>query len=361
MAVEVLVDVWVWVWVFVLVSVLVDSLDVVPVLSDVAVFAASVPVARAVWAFDAAPATALLACWATVPVPPDPQAARAITHTTTPPERSSRLMMGRCPPNASPVSAFSPVLRSSETGDLDHLIRVMPERGECANVSRRDAMFRQLGVVISVGLADSLNPSTVGPALFLAAGRDRVRRVGEFTLGVWVVNLAGGLLLMIGPGRLLLDLVPHPRGTVRHIIELVAGVILVVLAVTTWAARRKLARRPLPGAKGSGGSSFVTGASLAAVELPTAAPYLAVIAGLVASTLTIPEEILLLLLYNLAFIGPMLVILGVLIVAGDRADPWLRRVGDWIQRRWPVVLAFLLMFVGGVLAILGGLGLLGGP
>ena len=222
-------------------------------------------------------------------------------------------------------------------------------------------MFRQLGVVISVGLADSLNPSTVGPALFLATGRNRLRRVAEFTLGVWVVNLAGGLLLMIGPGRLLLDLVPHPRGTVRHIIEFAAGVILVALAVTTWAARRKLARRPLPGAKGSGGSSFVTGASLAAVELPTAAPYLAVIAGLVASTLTIPEEVLLLLLYNLAFIAPMLVILGVLIVAGERADPLLRRVGDWIQRRWPVVLAGLLMFVGGVLAILGGLGLLGGP
>ena len=60
-----------------------DSLDVVPELSAVAVFAASVAVARAVWACDAAPATALLACAATVPVPPDPQAARAITHTTT--------------------------------------------------------------------------------------------------------------------------------------------------------------------------------------------------------------------------------------------------------------------------------------
>ena len=89
MAVEVFVDVWVWVWVFVLVSVLVDSLDVVPELSeDVAVFAASVAVARAVWALDAAPATALLACWATVPVPRTPQAARTITHTTAaPPKR----------------------------------------------------------------------------------------------------------------------------------------------------------------------------------------------------------------------------------------------------------------------------------
>jgi hypothetical protein len=93
-AVEVFVDVWVWVWVFVLVSVLVDSLEVVPELSeDVAVFAALVADTRAVWAVDAAPASALLACWATVPVPPDPQAATAITHTTAAPPRRSGAAM----------------------------------------------------------------------------------------------------------------------------------------------------------------------------------------------------------------------------------------------------------------------------
>lgn len=242
----------------------------------------------------------------------------------------------------------------------DHLIRVMPERGGCDTVWSQDAMLRQLGVVITVGLADSLNPSMVGPVLFLAAGRERVRRVAEFTLGVWVTNFTGGLLVLLGPGRLLLDLVPHPRGTVRHIIELVAGAALIALAVTMWTARHRLARRPLPGATGSTGSAFVTGASLAAFELLTAAPYFAVIAGLVASTLSIPEEILFLLIYNVVFLAPLLAVLGAVIFAGDRADPWLQRVGAWVQRRWPVVISGLFMFVGGVLTILGGLGLLGG-
>ncbi len=31
--------------------------------------------------------------------------------------------------------------------------------------------------------------------------------------------------------------------------------------------------------------------------------------------------------------------------------------GTWLQRRWPVVLAGLLLFVGGVLTVLGGVGL----
>jgi hypothetical protein len=84
-------------------------------------------------------------------------------------------------------------------------------------------MLRLVGVVTSVGLADSLNPSTVGPALYLATVRKRVLRVMQFTIGVFTVNFAVGLLLTIGPGRSLLGLVPHPQHAVRHVIELVAG------------------------------------------------------------------------------------------------------------------------------------------
>ena len=35
-------------------------------------------------------------------------------------------------------------------------------------------MLRRIGVMISVGLADSLNPSTVGPGLYLATVRKPV-------------------------------------------------------------------------------------------------------------------------------------------------------------------------------------------
>ena len=220
-------------------------------------------------------------------------------------------------------------------------------------------MLRRVGVAISVGLADSLNPSTVGPALYIATGRQRVWRVTQFTIGVFSVTVAGGVVLTIGPGRLLLGLVPHPQGTVRHVIELAAGVVLLIVAVAIFTGRRSLARRELPGrgGGGGGGSAFVTGASIAAIELPTAAPYFAVIAGIVASSASIPQEIGLLLLYNVAFVVPLLAIIAVMLLAGRRADPWLQKGGAWLQRRWPVVLASLLMFVGSVLAVLGGSGL----
>jgi cytochrome c biogenesis protein CcdA len=218
-------------------------------------------------------------------------------------------------------------------------------------------MLRRIGVMISVGLADSLNPSTVGPGLYFATLSHRIWRVTQFTIGVFAVNLLAGVVLTIGPGRLLIGLVPHPRGTVRHVIELVAGVVLLGAAVALWMGRRSLARRSLPMRGGGSGSALITGASIAAVELPTAAPYFAVIAGIVASSATIPQEVLLLVIYNVAFVLPLLAIVVVLLVAGSRAEPLLQRGGAWLERRWPVVLAGLLLFVGSALTVLGGVGL----
>jgi cytochrome c biogenesis protein CcdA len=218
-------------------------------------------------------------------------------------------------------------------------------------------MLRLAIAAISVGLADSLNPSTAGPALYLATVPKPASRVAQFTAGVFAVNLAAGLVLTIGPGRLLLGLVPHPQRTVRHVIELVAGVLLLTSAVALWVGRRSLARRELPMRSAGGGSALITGASIAAVELPTGFPYFAVIAAIVGSSASVPLEIGLLALYNVAFVLPLLAILVVLLIAGERANRRLQQGGAWLQRRWPVVLAGLLLLVGGGLTMLGGTGL----
>jgi cytochrome c biogenesis protein CcdA len=213
-------------------------------------------------------------------------------------------------------------------------------------------------VVIAVGLADSINPSTIGPALYLAATRNGVLRVTLFTTGVFTVNLAAGIALTIGPGRLLRGLVPHPHGPGRHVIELVAGVMLLVVAVALWLGRRSLARRELPMRDGGGGSALVAGALVAAIELPTAVPYFAVIAAIAASSAGVVQAIVLLALYCLAFVAPLLAIVATLLVAGERAEPWLQKGAAWLQRRWPVVLASVLLVAGGGLSVLGGAGLL---
>jgi len=219
-------------------------------------------------------------------------------------------------------------------------------------------MLRLTFAVISVGLADSLNPSTLGAALYLATVPKRVLRVAEFTFGVFLVNFAAGVVLTIGPGRALLGLVPNPKGTVRAVIELVAGVVLLVCAAALWVGRRRLARRELPMRRARGGSALIAGASITAVELPTAVPYFAVIAAIVASSAPVSQQIGMIALYNIAFVLPLLAIIAVLLIAREHADDALQRGAAWLQRTWPIVLAGLFLTVGSVLIVVGGIGLL---
>ena len=91
-------------------------------------------------------------------------------------------------------------------------------------------MLRLIGLAVSIGLADSLNPTTIAPALYLAAGERSRERVAEFTFAVFAVYLAGGAAIALGPGQLLLSAIPHPDRIARHVIEVTAGAAMLLAA-----------------------------------------------------------------------------------------------------------------------------------
>jgi cytochrome c biogenesis protein CcdA len=186
-----------------------------------------------------------------------------------------------------------------------------------------------------------------------------VLRVALFTAGVFAVNLGAGLLLTAGPGRLLLRAVPHPERTLRSALELAAGVVVLAAGLSLWLARSRLARRALPAGGGNLGGAALAGVSIAAVELPTAAPYLAVVVAVAASGANNGQALVVLGIYCAAFVAPLLAIVALLLVAGERADPMLLTARARLQRRWPVVLAALLVLVGLGLIVAGAAGLLG--
>jgi cytochrome c biogenesis protein CcdA len=159
-------------------------------------------------------------------------------------------------------------------------------------------MLRLLGLVISVGLADSLNPGTIGPALLLAAGECPRRRVLSFTAGTFVVFLLGGLILTLGPGQAIVSLVPHPDATTRYILETIAGAALIVVGAGLWLRRERLVGRAeepsRPGRLASAARNpLLLAATISVVELPTAIPYFAAIAAVVGSGSSVPRQILL--------------------------------------------------------------------
>ncbi len=223
-------------------------------------------------------------------------------------------------------------------------------------------MFRLLGLVISIGLVDSVNPSTIAPALYLAAGERPRTRVAEFTLAVFVVYLAGGALLTLGPGQLIRSAVPDVdvQQTIRHIGEIVAGAVLIAASVIVWRRRRRLLARPLPQPNPQRTSSLLLGATITAVELPTAFPYFAAIAAIAGSGLGAGRQFVLLVIFNVCFVLPLIGIVATLTFAGERTEEILASWRLFLERRWPQVLAALILFIGVVATVLGATGLAAG-
>ncbi len=220
-------------------------------------------------------------------------------------------------------------------------------------------MFRELWVVLSIGLADSLSPSTSVTGLFLASGERPRRSVLEFAAGVFLVFLLGGLILTLGPGRAILALVPRPTATARYILETVAGTAMLLVSVRLW--RRK-------GSPGSGdprmarlrrraSSPFILGVLIAAFELPTAFPYFAAIAAIVGSGLDLGPQLVLVVIYDLCFVLPLLAIALTVTVAGEPAVVRLTHAREWLALHWPVVLSRLALVAGIFVVTLGVTGL----
>jgi cytochrome c biogenesis protein CcdA len=218
-------------------------------------------------------------------------------------------------------------------------------------------MLRLISIVISIGLADSLNPSTIAPALYLATGENARNRVAQFTAGVFAVYFLGGAAVAVGAGQLIRPLLPHPHHHITSIIEIAVGTAMIAAAAMIWRHRATLARRDPPDFDSKGKSSWVLGASITAVELPTAFPYFAAIAAIVGSGLGPVRDLVLLMLFNVCFVLPLLGIVGVLTFAGDRADQMLATAREFLQRHWPTVLAGLALVAGLFVVALGVTGL----
>jgi cytochrome c biogenesis protein CcdA len=217
-------------------------------------------------------------------------------------------------------------------------------------------MLRLIGIVISIGIADSINPSTVAPALYLAAGPNARKTVAQFTVAVFLVYFLGGAMIALGPGQLVLSLVPKTSLATRHVLEVIAGTALIVAGLLLWRYRSRLSRKRLPTVDPEGRASWLLGATITAVELPTAFPYFGAIAAIVGSGEDVVRQVILLLLFNVCFVLPLLIILATLWLGGDSADYQLARVRNFLERRWPLLLAVVALVAGGITIAIGATG-----
>ena len=183
--------------------------------------------------------------------------------------------------------------------------------------------------VLLLGLADSLNPVTISVAVMLAAGERPVRGLIGYTLGVGLVYLAGGVLLTLGPAVLLHAALHHHAGTRTRIAEI--GVGAGALAVAAFIATREpeSVTKRVP-ARVTPARGFGLGAALTVVDLPTALMYFGAIALVVGSGLGVASQILLLAIFNVAYVLPLIAIAVLTAALGRRAERTLARTRDFI-------------------------------
>ena len=209
-----------------------------------------------------------------------------------------------------------------------------------------------------------INPGTIAPALVLAVSSKPVARVVQFGLGMMVVNVLGGILLVLGPGKLLFALIPHVGAHLKHILEVVGGIALLVAAAVLLAFRRGLVERDKEedessAVKPRAGSAFLAGAGIAAAELPTAFPYFAAVAAIDAADVSTPSEVFLVVLFNVIFLAPVFLIALVIGLFPEKRDSLIEPLRRWMSQHWPQLLAGILAAGGVVALILGVSGLAG--
>lgn len=214
-------------------------------------------------------------------------------------------------------------------------------------------MAALVALIASVAALDSLNPSTVGPALVLAVGRRPLRDVAGFTVGVLAVSTVGGLVLVFGPGRQLLARVAKPSAHTQHLVEAAIGAALLVLALALWLLRRGVARRLGSTRTPGGRSSLALGAGIMAVELPTAFPYFACLVAIVASHHGAVIDAALVLLFNAVFASPLVALIVLVGVGGRSAAPLARRARVALDSWGPTLAPILLGTIGIVLLAIG--------
>ena len=212
-------------------------------------------------------------------------------------------------------------------------------------------------LVASLAVADSVNPVTIAVAVFLSARPDAVRRLAGFAVGVFIVYLAGGAVLVLGPGELLRTAVDgaHSRGF--HVVSIALGALIIAVAGLIWATRGQFVGRDLSASVPRPGSALALGAMVTAVDLPTAFPYFAAIAAIVGSDVGLVGQLALLAMFNALYVLPLCGILLLRLLAGERSTAPLARASRLIERFAPFVLVALALAVGVGLVVRGASGL----
>jgi cytochrome c biogenesis protein CcdA len=226
-------------------------------------------------------------------------------------------------------------------------------------------MLLLLTSIITLALIDSLNPSTIAAQIFLLALKKPVSRVISFILGTFVMYTAFGFIIIFILGEPIKGFF-YELGSTDYLILLAIGIALIAVGtILGW--KRYIGKEGRSKSEGyvkkamapmmamlktlNPVHTFFFGMASTAFDLPTSAFYFVALASLLEAGVGPFETTSLLILYNLLYILPLIVILLIYMIARDRSGPLMNRInkliGEWSGR----LVISILICIGVILVV----------
>lgn len=216
-------------------------------------------------------------------------------------------------------------------------------------------MWQVLLVTISTSAFDSLNPMAIGQQFVLQGLVKKPRDIWYFILTTGFVNFLGGVLFYFSLSDILIQLWNQIKTSLTpylSIITLIGAVGLILYLIRYfWLIRRTKEEEVKVTIKGSVSplALVLLGIGTTISELATALPYFAFIGWLMNQSFSYWTVIGLMVIYNLIYMGPLMIMYVVYRTQEARFDQfyhWIQiKMIQWKKVLVPVILISVILFL----------------
>ena len=169
--------------------------------------------------------------------------------------------------------------------------------------------FGSLAALLGLALVDSLNPSALIATFYFLTKPAATVRVLSYLFGVFCTYLGVGILLMLGLSALW-DVAGALENPIAYAAQGAIGTVMLFYGVVAPSEPKQKEVNRLTQSQGVV-PILLLGMTVTAIELSTALPYIAAIGLLTAANVATHEWLPLLVIYNLIFVLPPLLLLVV--------------------------------------------------
>lgn len=181
-------------------------------------------------------------------------------------------------------------------------------------------------LVLGLAIVDSVNPSALVITIYLLSQSVRASSIVAYIAGIFLSYLTMGVVLLAGVD--LFDSAISSRNS--YLIEGVIGAVMLGYSLLPM-KKERASISVSPPSPGNSVALFILGVSVTLLELPTALPYFGAIAILTNADVAIARCLAILVLYNVIFVLPPLLLVAGNVWFGSRTNETYWSLRDRLQ------------------------------